>query len=186
MLGQELVRVFSLDGQYEVAGGDREDIYPAPIVPASGESSSQDSIKKPIKYNRCRVDVTDFVAAEQKIREYEPEIILNAVAYNEVDKCEESGEEYKKALLLSGEVPKFLARENQYISKGCSSCGQTSAQAPQRMHGISGALGGKTRSEWAIRQLVALITGTCSLGKIAVTGQTDWQAPQSMQVLGSM
>ena len=110
MLGQELVRVFSLDGQYEVAGWDREDIYPAPIVPASGESSSQDSIKKPIKYNRCRVDVTDFVAAEQKIREYEPEIILNAVAYNEVDKCEESGEEYKKALLLNGEVPKFLAR----------------------------------------------------------------------------
>jgi len=81
MLGQELVRVFSLDEQYAVAGWDREDI-----------------------------DVTDFAGAEKKIRAYQPEIILNAVAYNEVDKCEESDEEYKKAVLLNVEVPKFLAR----------------------------------------------------------------------------
>ena len=31
------------------------------------------------------------------------------------------------------------------------------------MQGISGALGGKVRSEWAIRQLVALITGTLAV-----------------------
>src|SRR5574343_1693992 len=61
-------------------------------------------------------------------------------------------------------LPKFLARANQYISKGCSSCGQARAQEPQRMHGISGALGGNRRSLWAIRQLVALITGTPASG----------------------
>src|SRR5574343_398143 len=43
-------------------------------------------------------------------------------------------------------LPKFLARENQYISNGCNSCGQACAQEPQRMHGISGALGGNRRS----------------------------------------
>ncbi|MDP3957549.1 MAG: NAD(P)-dependent oxidoreductase [bacterium] len=80
MLGQELTRVFSLDEQYAVAGWDREDI-----------------------------DVTDFVVAEEKIRAYKPEIILNAVAYNAVDACEENDEEYEKALLLNVAVPKFLA-----------------------------------------------------------------------------
>ncbi|MDO8565677.1 MAG: NAD(P)-dependent oxidoreductase [Candidatus Moranbacteria bacterium] len=86
MLGQELVRVFSLDEQYEVAGWDREDI-----------------------------DITDFAAAEEKVRAYKPEIIVNAVAYNAVDVCEENDEEYKKALLLNVEVPKFLARVTKEI-----------------------------------------------------------------------
>jgi dTDP-4-dehydrorhamnose reductase len=81
MLGQELVRVFSLDERYVVAGWDREDI-----------------------------DVTDFAAAEKKIKEFAPQIILNAVAYNTVDQCEESDEEYAKAMLLNAEVPKFLVR----------------------------------------------------------------------------
>lgn len=81
MLGQELMGVFSLDKDYEVAGWDREEI-----------------------------DVTDFVVAEKKIKEYVPQIILNAVAYNAVDLCEESDEEYAKAILLNAEVPKFLVR----------------------------------------------------------------------------
>ncbi|MFZ2187917.1 MAG: NAD(P)-dependent oxidoreductase [Candidatus Moraniibacteriota bacterium] len=80
MLGQELVRAFSSDEQYTVTGWDFEDI-----------------------------DVTDFVAAEEKIRAYKPQILLNAVAYNAVDACEENDEEYEKALLLNTEVPKFLA-----------------------------------------------------------------------------
>lgn len=80
MLGQELVSVFSSDEQYEVAGWDYENI-----------------------------DVTDFVEAEKKIKAFAPNIIVNAVAYNAVDQCEESEEEYAKALLLNAEVPKFLA-----------------------------------------------------------------------------
>ena len=80
MLGQELVRVYGEDSGYVVAGWDREDI-----------------------------DVTDFVAAEKKIREHTPDIVINAVGYNAVDTCEESDEEYAKALLLNAEVPKVLA-----------------------------------------------------------------------------
>lgn len=81
MLGQELHGVFSLDKQYAVTGWDRTDI-----------------------------DVTDFAAAEEKIRAFAPEIILNAIAYNEVDVCEKSDAEHQKAILLNAEVPKFLAR----------------------------------------------------------------------------
>lgn len=81
MLGQELARVFGEAGKYEVVEWDRDEI-----------------------------DVTDFAEAEKKIKEYAPKIILNAVAYNAVDLCEESEEEYAKAILLNAEVPKFLAR----------------------------------------------------------------------------
>jgi dTDP-4-dehydrorhamnose reductase len=87
MLGQELVRVFSLDERYVVAGWDREDI-----------------------------DVTDFAEAEKKIREYAPQIIVNAVAYNAVDQCEENDEEYEKAMTLNSEAPKFLAHVAKEIN----------------------------------------------------------------------
>lgn len=81
MLGQELVRFYREDDGYEVAAWDFEDI-----------------------------DVTDFVAAEKKIREFAPVLIVNAVAYNAVDQCEENEEEYAKAKMLNIEVPGFLAR----------------------------------------------------------------------------
>ncbi len=80
MLGQELVRVFSADLRYEVHGWDKDEI-----------------------------DVTDFVSAEEQIRALGPSIILNAVAYNAVDACEENDEEYAKAMLLNADAPKFLA-----------------------------------------------------------------------------
>jgi dTDP-4-dehydrorhamnose reductase len=38
-----------------------------------------------------------------------PSIIINAVAYNAVDACEESDEEYAKALALNSDAPRFLA-----------------------------------------------------------------------------
>lgn len=81
MLGQELSRVFGAAKKYEVGGWDKEEI-----------------------------DLTDFASAERKIKEYAPKIILNAVAYNAVDQCEEDDEEYTKALALNAEAPEFLAR----------------------------------------------------------------------------
>ncbi len=81
MLGQELVCVYREDEGYEVAGWDYEEI-----------------------------DLTDFSMAEKKIREYAPAVIINAVAYNAVDQCEENEEEYAKAMKLNADVPGFLAR----------------------------------------------------------------------------
>lgn len=80
MLGQELTRVYSRDEQYEVTAWDREDI-----------------------------DVTDFVVLEKRLRELQPAAVINAVAYNAVDRCETDDAEYAKALTLNHDVPKKLA-----------------------------------------------------------------------------
>lgn len=80
MLGQELVQVFSRDEKYTVTAWDREDI-----------------------------DVTDFVVLEKRVRELEPDIVVNAVAYNAVDHCEEDDVEFQKALVLNRDVPGKLA-----------------------------------------------------------------------------
>jgi len=80
MLGQELVQVFSADEKYTVTAWDRDDI-----------------------------DATDFLVLEKKLRELKPVIVINAVAYNAVDRCEEDDVEYQRALLLNRDVPGKLA-----------------------------------------------------------------------------
>ncbi|MBP7060627.1 MAG: SDR family oxidoreductase [Candidatus Moranbacteria bacterium] len=86
MLGQELVQAFSRDEQYEVTGWDQAD-----------------------------VDVTDFVLLEKKLRSRQPALVVNAVAYNAVDRCETDDGAYQKALLLNRDVPGFLARLSQEL-----------------------------------------------------------------------
>ncbi len=80
MLGQELVRVFSEDEKYLVMAWDREDI-----------------------------DVTDFAVLEKRLQEMKPDVVVNAVAYNAVDRCEEDDMEFQKALRLNRDVPGKLA-----------------------------------------------------------------------------
>lgn len=86
MLGQELARVYREDPGYELIGWDIEDI-----------------------------DLIDFSVAEEKIRSVAPDIIINAVAYNAVDLCEENVHEYAKAMTLNAEVPSFLAKLSKEI-----------------------------------------------------------------------
>jgi dTDP-4-dehydrorhamnose reductase len=80
MLGQELVRSFG-EGGFVVTGWDRGDI-----------------------------DVTDTESAREKISALAPDVIINAVAYNAVDACEEDETEQAKAWRLNAEVPGELAR----------------------------------------------------------------------------
>lgn len=80
MLGQELTRVFSDDEKYLATAWDREDI-----------------------------DVTDFVVLEKRLQEMKPDVVVNAVAYNAVDRCEEDNMEFQKALKLNRDVPGRLA-----------------------------------------------------------------------------
>ncbi|MDD2766234.1 MAG: dTDP-4-dehydrorhamnose reductase [Candidatus Moranbacteria bacterium] len=126
MLGQELVDVFSQDEKYTVTSWDFEDI-----------------------------DVTDFVSAEEKIRSFASDIIVNAVAYNAVDKCEESDEEYEKAMMLNALVPKFLAHLAQtldnifvhystdYVFDGTNQSGYAENALPQPLsrYGMSKRMG---------------------------------------------
>lgn len=81
MLGQELVGVYSKNKKYEVIAWDREDI-----------------------------DITDQKQVQEKITKLKPDVIFNTAAYNAVDKCEESKEEYAKAKKLNGDAPGYLAK----------------------------------------------------------------------------
>lgn len=81
MLGQELISVFSADENYDVTGWDIEDI-----------------------------DVLNVDELKEKINALWPDIIMNAVAYNAVDLCEEDGKEHDKAIALNTTYPENLAK----------------------------------------------------------------------------
>lgn len=80
MLGQELVAIFKKDRDYAVTAWDREEL-----------------------------DITDKKQINKKITELKPDIILNAAAYNAVDKCEDANE-FKIAKKLNGDAPGYLAK----------------------------------------------------------------------------
>lgn len=61
-----------------------------------------------ISWDREDIDVLDFPLLNQKINELKPNLIINAIAYNAVDKCEDK-KEYELALRLNAEFPGTLA-----------------------------------------------------------------------------
>lgn len=158
MLGQELVRVFGLGELYRVVAWDREDI-----------------------------DLTDFDEAEVKIRSVAPSIIVNAVAYNAVDLCETSEEEYAKALVLNAEVPEFLARvakemttrlvhySTDYVFDGLESAGYIEEAEPKPLsnYGLSKQAGEErvraVGGEYYLIRLSKLFgkSATSALGKMS-------------------
>ena len=80
MLGQELVKTFKKDSGYKVIGWNREDI-----------------------------DIAREKEVSKKISIIKPAIIINAAAYNSVDKCEEK-KEYEIAKKVNGLAPGYLAK----------------------------------------------------------------------------
>lgn len=61
-----------------------------------------------VSWDRSDIDVLDFSLLSEKIDETAPDLIINAVAYNAVDKCEEKAE-YDLALRLNADLPAVLA-----------------------------------------------------------------------------
>lgn len=80
MLGQELVSVFKKNNDYTVTAWDQEEI-----------------------------DITKEKELKNKIGKLQPDIILNAAAYNNVDACEKDKKEFAKAKDLNGKAPGYLA-----------------------------------------------------------------------------
>jgi dTDP-4-dehydrorhamnose reductase len=80
MLGQELVKAFKRDSDYKVIAWDREDI-----------------------------DITREIEVSKKIGVIKPAVIINAAAYNAVDKCEDA-KEYELAKKINGLAPGYLAK----------------------------------------------------------------------------
>ncbi|HBO16516.1 MAG: dTDP-4-dehydrorhamnose reductase [Candidatus Moranbacteria bacterium GW2011_GWE2_35_2-] len=86
MLGQELVNVFGNDEDCKVVAWDREDI-----------------------------DIADSAQIRVKVGEIKPDVIINAAAYNAVDKCEEDKKEYEIAEIINGKSPGYLAEISKEI-----------------------------------------------------------------------
>lgn len=62
-----------------------------------------------IGWDRGEIDITDRELILKKVNDVKPDVIINAAAYNAVDKCEESDEEYELAKKINIDGPKFLA-----------------------------------------------------------------------------
>ena len=60
-------------------------------------------------WDRGEIDITDRELIFKKIGDIKPELVINAAAYNAVDKCEENDEEYDLAKKINIDGPKFLA-----------------------------------------------------------------------------
>lgn len=69
-----------------------------------------------IAWDRGEIDITDRELILKKIGDIKPELIINAAAYNAVDKCEASDEEYELAKKINIDGPKFLAEACLKIS----------------------------------------------------------------------
>jgi len=61
-----------------------------------------------VGWDKNDIDITDKELVKEKIEEIRPDIIINAAAYNKVDKCEEE-EGYEVARKINGEAPGYLA-----------------------------------------------------------------------------
>ncbi|MFH1233526.1 MAG: dTDP-4-dehydrorhamnose reductase [Patescibacteria group bacterium] len=62
-----------------------------------------------IAWDKSDVDITDKELVLKKVDDLKPDVLINAAAYNAVDKCEESDEEYELAKKINIDGPKFLA-----------------------------------------------------------------------------
>lgn len=60
-------------------------------------------------WDKSEIDITDRELILRKISEIGPELVINAAAYNAVDKCEDNDEEYEVAKRINIDGPKFLA-----------------------------------------------------------------------------
>lgn len=87
-LGHQLYKIFNQNNDYQIFAWDRDD---------------------------C--DITDKKEITDKINKIKPDIIINATAYNAVDKCEESEKEYLLAQKINGKAVGFLS--NIAINNNC-------------------------------------------------------------------
>ena len=62
-----------------------------------------------ICFDHKDIDITNKKLLVKKINNIKPDIIINAVAYNAVDKCEESEQEFELAKKINGEVVSYLS-----------------------------------------------------------------------------
>ncbi|MBD3238408.1 MAG: dTDP-4-dehydrorhamnose reductase [Candidatus Moranbacteria bacterium] len=63
-----------------------------------------------IGLDKEELDITREKAVWQQLKSIKPNFVINASAYNAVDKCEEDPQEYELAKMINGEAPGYLAQ----------------------------------------------------------------------------
>ena len=110
-----------------------------------------------LSWDRSDVDLTDFDKLIVKLDEAKPQIIINAAAYNAVDKCENDTDEESKAFKLNAYLPQVLGEwcldnratlvqySSDYVFSGNKDDGylETDKTDPINVYGKSKALGEK-------------------------------------------
>lgn len=118
---------------------------------------------KAVGWDKEEIDITDFLAVEEKVFDLQPRFIFNCAAYNDVDKAEGPGA--ADARLVNGEAVANLARvakevgaifvhySTDYVFKGDLAEGYQEDDAPEpiSVYGQSKLLG-----EQAVRQTEGL------------------------------
>lgn len=132
---------------------------------------------KTISLDREELDVLDFSLLSEQIRELRPELIINTVAYNAVDKCEDPLE-YKIALKLNQDLPRVLAElslengatlihySSDYVFNGTAEkteFSETDIPNPINKYGESKALGEREIISYGDRGLNYYIIRTSKL-----------------------
>ncbi len=94
-------------------------------------------------WGRGEIDITDRELILKKIQDIKPELVINAAAYNAVDKCEDNDEEYELAKKINIDGPKFLAEaclktgaifihySTDYVFDGSEETGYKEADQPK-------------------------------------------------------
>lgn len=133
------------------------------IILGSGGNLGQQLIKvfkddnEVIAWDRDQVDISDEELIYNKIQDIKPELIINAAAYNAVDKCEESQEEFEIAKKINGLAPGYIAKaalsigaiflhySSDYIFDGTNAdgCLETDTPKPVNKYGETKLLGEK-------------------------------------------
>jgi len=60
-------------------------------------------------WDKEEIDITDKELITKKVNDIRPDVIINAAAYNSVDKCEKDDAEYELAKKINIDGPKYLA-----------------------------------------------------------------------------
>lgn len=63
-----------------------------------------------VAWDRGEIDITDNELILKKIKDVKPDVIINAAAYNAVDRCETDEQEFELAKKLNGDAVGFLAQ----------------------------------------------------------------------------
>ena len=130
-----------------------------------------------VTWDRDDIDITDKSKVIKKITSLSPDIIINAAAYNAVDKCEESEAEFEIAKQINGDAPGYLAEaalcinallihySSDYVFAGTNKDGysELAETKPINNYGKSKLLGEEEIIEFAAKGLKFYIIRTSKL-----------------------